>query len=415
MVNMVRPDLPKLKVPICLLVDDWTVGDVWQEEKDFDRSWEFINDFADLVEQYEIRGKISFIPYLSTYKSPNPLPLGRIDTGIKGLSPSRLRKFIQVAKERLLPVFDISPEVLTHTQALDLKTERLLPESEWSWSNWQDEETLTEYIARGLEVLKAVGITANGVTSGCDFGREIEGLYVRAMLIAQKEVNNIPLTWYFLHEEPERRHWSVNPSVQYLDREKAEAVVSIVSGCREYFFFESRGWDKATPENISKATDKYLTADGQAGRIAKLFNDRSCIVFHSHFQRLYGADDRYGFMILKEVLHRIDQVLGDRVIWMAPSALARYWATMKAYEVVTEPGQGQMRLQFRSPFDCPEFTIKIVLSEKVEISRISADGRELRRIPVSDSCLSFESWNQIGNEIFVCFNMRKNSVINVEF
>ena len=102
-------------------------------------------------------------------------------------------------RERFVPAFDITPEVLTHTQALDLK---------------------------------AVGIVANGVTSGCDFGREVEGLYVRAMLSAQKEVNEIPLTWYFLHEEPERRLWSVNPSVMYLEGEKGEAVVSIVSGWR---------------------------------------------------------------------------------------------------------------------------------------------------------------------------------------
>jgi len=114
------------------LIDDWTVGDVWQEDKDFQRSWEFINDFVDLVERYGVKGKTSFVPYLSTYKSPDPYPLGRIDRGIKGLNPKRLEEFIWMVKERLVPAFDITPEVLTHTQALDLKTERLLPESEWS-------------------------------------------------------------------------------------------------------------------------------------------------------------------------------------------------------------------------------------------------------------------------------------------
>lgn len=108
------------------------MGDVWQEDKDFQRSWEFINDFVDLVERYGVKGKTSFVPYLSTYKSPDPYPLGRIDRGIKGLNPKRLEEFIWMVKERLVPAFDITPEVLTHTQALDLKTERLLPESEWS-------------------------------------------------------------------------------------------------------------------------------------------------------------------------------------------------------------------------------------------------------------------------------------------
>jgi len=41
-ISIIRPELPRLSVPICLLVDDWTVGDVWQEKKDFDRSWEFV-------------------------------------------------------------------------------------------------------------------------------------------------------------------------------------------------------------------------------------------------------------------------------------------------------------------------------------------------------------------------------------
>ena len=415
MISIIRPELPRLSVPICLLVDDWTVGDVWQEKKDFDRSWEFVNNFADLVERYGIKGKISFVPYLSTHKSPDPDPLGRIDRGIKGLSHGRLEEYIQVVRERLVPVFDISPEVLTHTQALDLKTERLLPESEWSWSNWQDEETLTKYIARGLEILKTVGITANGVTSGCDFAREVEGLYVRAMLAAQKEVNDIPLTWYFLHEEPKRRQWSVNPSVQYLDREKAEAVVSIVSGCREYFFFESRGWKQATPENISHATDQYLTTDGRSGRMARLFDDRSCIVFHSHFQRLYGAEDRYGFIILEELLHRIDQVFGDGVMWMTPSALARYWATIKAYKSEVEQTESHVKVQFHSPFDCADFTFKIVLSEQIEISRISADSRELAKVSVSDSSLISNSWTQKKNELLICFDLRTGSEIKAEF
>jgi len=414
MISQIRPELPKLRVPICILIDDWTVGDVWQEDKDFQRSWKFINDLADLVERYGVRGKISFVPYLSTYKSPDPYPLGRIDRGIKGLSPKRLEEFIRVVRERLVPAFDITPEVLTHTQALDLKTERLLPESEWSWSNWQSEEVLAEYIARGLEILKAVGIVANGVTSGCDFGREVEGLYVRAMLSAQKEVNDVSLTWYFLHEEPERRHWSVNPSVMYLDGEKGEAVVSIVSGCREYFFFESRGWDSATPEMVSEATDKYLTADGRAGRMAELLADRSCIVFHSHFQRLYGPEDRYGFMILEELLGRIDRTFGDKVMWTTPAELARYWATIKAYEVQVEQSEGRVTLRFSSPFACPDFTVKVVLSERLGISRITADGGELSEV-TSDSILVPNSWTQKDEEVFICFDLRKEGRVEIEF
>jgi len=54
--------------------------------------------------RYGVKGKISFVPYLSTYKSPDPYPLGQIDREIKGLNPK------------------------------------------WSWSNWQDEDVLAEYI-----------------------------------------------------------------------------------------------------------------------------------------------------------------------------------------------------------------------------------------------------------------------------
>lgn len=259
-----------------------------------------------------------------------------------------------------------------------------------------------------------MGLVANGVTSGCDFGREVEGPYVRAMLIAQKEVNDIPLTWYFLHEEPDRRHWSVNPSVMYLDREDGEAVVSIVSGCREFFFYESRRWEAATPEKVTEATDKYLTADGCTGRMAKLFGDKSCIVFHSHFQRLYGPEDRYGFMILEELLGRIDRVFGNRVIWMTPSELARYWATIKAYGVQAERSERQMRLRFSSPFACPDFTVKVVLSEKLGISRVTADGGKLPEV-TSDSILVPNSWTQKDEEAFICFNLRKESRVETEF
>ena len=81
-------------------------------------------------------------------------------------------------------------------------------------------------------------------------------------------------------------------------------------------------------------------------------------------------------MILEEFLGRIERTFGDKVMWMTPSELARYWATIKSYKVEVEPSEGRVVLRFSSPFSCPDFTVRLVPLEGLKVSSITADGRK---------------------------------------
>ena len=71
------------------------------------------------------------------------------------------------------PLFTISPEMLTHSMAIDIKTLKALDENENEWSQHQSRETLTPYIAKALSLLKEAGFDAFGVTSPWRFGFDV--------------------------------------------------------------------------------------------------------------------------------------------------------------------------------------------------------------------------------------------------
>jgi hypothetical protein len=119
------------------------------------------NDFPDRVcdvcEEQGMAGKISIVP----------APAGRGDAaqGIEGHDPALTEAWIDAAKRRLGSRFDFCPEGLTHALAVDLETSERFPRSESDWSQTQTRETLTPRLTLGLQILKAAGIDATGITS----------------------------------------------------------------------------------------------------------------------------------------------------------------------------------------------------------------------------------------------------------
>src|SRR5229473_1961159 len=107
-----------------------------------------------------VKGKFSMVPF--------PAGVGRIDRGFPGFPERELGEWLRVAKEILWPNFDLTPEMLTHTRVVDLKT--------WEQDEWVDppEELLTDYIATAMELLKNAGIACEGVTSPGAFGKRKE-------------------------------------------------------------------------------------------------------------------------------------------------------------------------------------------------------------------------------------------------
>ncbi|RLE79313.1 MAG: hypothetical protein DRJ51_08000, partial [Thermoprotei archaeon] len=136
----VRGKLPTLRIPVSLIVDDWTVGYIGESGKlEFKRTYEFLLDFLSLGAM-GVRGKLSLVPCIVKSRECSYELLGCIDKGIEGLPRNVLLKILNLVKVKAIKYFDITPEMLTHTLAIDVDANRLLDEMEWEWSQRQDLE-----------------------------------------------------------------------------------------------------------------------------------------------------------------------------------------------------------------------------------------------------------------------------------
>ena len=147
---------PNLRAPIALIVDDPApcINPLWYFRHQVDGQAEpvyprtiplsFMEDWCRWVSESGVRGDFTILPY--------PAGLGRIDQSLDGFDTGELRAWLDLAREAVAPRFDIHCEILTHTNALDLRTGRLLSVSEHEWTEVQEEETLAGYFAAAMQI-----------------------------------------------------------------------------------------------------------------------------------------------------------------------------------------------------------------------------------------------------------------------
>ncbi|RLE99651.1 MAG: hypothetical protein DRJ63_04730 [Thermoprotei archaeon] len=385
--SSIRYEYPLLKVPSSLIIDDWSVVCLNEQgEVEYKKMRKILLGLLDLG----VRGKLSLVPCIV---SPRGEILGYVNKGIKGLPDNELAETLRLVREKAVEYFDITPEILTHSFVVDIGSNRTLSEKEWEWSQSQDLETLTKYIAKALEILKDVGVVANGVTSPCDFGREVEGIYARAVLEAEKKIYGIKLTWYFLNVERCSRR--VTPRLMYFDKEKREAVVSIPSCSRDYL---------ARSENPLKSIDNWITEDGSKGRLVDVCRNKSYIVFHTHW---WSIQDEESIRALKEAITRINRYFN--VVWMKCSQIARYFAATKTTKYEVLESNQETRIILEPLFTCENFTLSFEVNKPIR--KIEINGRTL----IYSTELKPNTWTIMDQRIYLCFNLSKRTVIKVEY
>ena len=155
MLTHFTPELPNLLCPISLIIDDSApiYADRLSPEEVARRKaagegvdwWTFCDHFLSLCERNGVCGKFTVLPYHAEY--------GMVDRLRSPARKRQLREFCSVAQERIVPRFDITPEIISHNVVIDPATDQPLgvEEQEHEWSQTQSEETLTAYIARALE------------------------------------------------------------------------------------------------------------------------------------------------------------------------------------------------------------------------------------------------------------------------
>lgn len=271
---------------------------------------DFLREFIEVAERFGLRGKFSVVP--------RPANLGSITSALDGVSAADLAEWLDLVRDRVAPRFDLTPEMINHDMALDLDTLTPLDEDEHAWSQHQDEASLTRYIAFALRELREAGLDANGVTSPWSFGRDAEDAYGRAVLAAQEQVYGRSQTWFFLAFS---QAVDARARVSVLDRPERWCA-HVVATCDD-FIWPCIDTPRTDAAQVAEVADRYLTADGSAGRMVDLLNGGGEIVICTHWQSLFANGTRTGLRALAEVGRRVREVFGERVEWVPCSELAR--------------------------------------------------------------------------------------------
>ncbi len=364
------------------------------------RSWpdeipdDFVRKFGEWCGEHGVKGKYSIVPY--------PACVGRLDRELPGWTPRQVEASIELVRTLMMPNWDIHPEMVTHTRVIDTRTGQPYPErslrfmENWDWTTGRSVDELTGYQTYALRILKNVGLTCEGITTPGGYGNRARPQLAQATLESVRDVFGAEIPHYFrdLYDEGDR---SVAPLVQYasgLDTEDPRCVVSII-GCTADW---TGGWDNTTPAGA----DKFITPDGQEGRLVEVIarGDPACLV--AHWTGLWWNGQELGFKIFQEVLRRL-RARFDHLAWMKLSEIARYWAAKELTRIDLDHDD----VVFHAPFAAPSFTFRIPWRDNVSAYVCDTDPSMPLREVATITALKTGTWLKEPDGVVLCLDLPK--------
>jgi hypothetical protein len=388
---------PNLKTPLALIVDDATPGFnilyfIKQQLENIANPpyartipLSFMESWCKLVRETGAKGCFSVLPC--------PAGLGRIDQSLDGLPKSELRAWLQLAKDHVAPAFDIHPEIMTHTRALDIATKQFLPDDERVWSEAHGVKDLAAYFATAMDILRRAGLPSNGITQPWGFSGD-ETVYARALCQAESQINQRHVCHNFIHVD-----WCspvVPPRITLLDKKKGEAVVSIWTGTDDYLWNAQEAGTAEATMSAGQLADRYITADGEGGRLAQLLPGGGPLVLVTHWQSLYANGTALGVKALEQVTKRLQSLHGNRLQWRKLSEIAQDFLVMRTVSLRTRASKSKMHIALNCPFATDCFTFSVPLPWPLNYApKISASGAPLQQVE-GDTALRAGTWIMRG-------------------
>jgi hypothetical protein len=351
----------------------------------------FTREFAEFCLAHGVKGKFSVVPC--------PAALGRIDHGLTMFSRAQQESWLKMCRELIMPNYDITPEMMTHTFVVDLKTLQPIDPNLWEQWGWNQlptdqEERVTDYIALACEILHNVGLTPAGVTSPGGFGNPLE-FYARCAENAVRRVTGNPTPYLFKRVSSTG---SVDRPVWYPKPDRGEAMGEIIAATGDRTGSWT-GYGEVDP-------GYYITADLQGGRLPEVIDAGDPGVLISHWQGFYGMhnDDRRGFRAFQTVVRRLEErdPRGERTRWRKCSDITNY-AIAREMAQVSADGK---TLSLTLPVRVPEFTLRI---EEATVSSITADGKPLTQA-LTRSGFEDGTFYREGQVTFAAFTPRNKQV-----
>ncbi len=383
MANGVEVLNPRGRVPVSLIIDDSTClvnlahfaiphfAEAFPDR--YKQDWRklpreipdsFVRKFGEWCHEHGVKGKYSIVPH--------PACVGWVDRDMPGWTRKELDDSLKLVRDLIVPDWDIHPEMVTHTWAIDTKTGRPYPErSERSLENWgfsvgRSVDFLADYIGYALRILKNAGLPCEGMTTPGGFGNRVLPQLAQATLEACRDVYQTEIPHYFRHLFTD--HQSVAPRIEYasgLDTDDPKCVVSVI-GCTGDWF---GGWDGLEPPDA----DKYIAADLN-GRVPEIIARGEPAVMVCHWPGIYCNGGEEGFQAFQTVVERLHRRY-DNLIWMKNSEIARYWAAKE----LTKIERDGSAVVLKAPFACPAFTVRLGGDERQATGRARGQRNAIGR------------------------------------
>ena len=272
----------------------------------------FAAEFAAVCSRCGIKGKFSVVPM--------PAGLGRLDEKVSQVPDGNIREYAEIIREQIQPRFSITPEVLTHYRAYDLKTGNCLHVFEDVYFSALSAEEIADYVGLALTILSRIRLDPAGMTSPWRCGIDHEENYAAGIGMAFRKVMHQDRCFYFLHSGDDFKK-----PVLMCDSEKTGKVVSIPNNTFDAFWDTQNPADARTAaENARKKIDRLLAPDGRSGLVRDLYEQGLPISLISHWQSLYSDGRGIGLKGLEELAGRINKIFGNQVEWLTFSELSKF-------------------------------------------------------------------------------------------
>ncbi len=355
----------------------------------------FVRKFGEWCAEHGVKGKYSIVPY--------PACVGWLDRELPGWSRKELEASLELVRTLMVPNWDIHPEMVSHTWAINTRTGRPYPErserfmENWGFSVGKSADELTDYLAFALRILKNAGLPCEGITTPGGFGNRVLPELSQATLQSCRDVYQAEIPHYFRHLFTDDR--SVAPRVEYasdLDGPDPKCVVSII-GCTGDWF---GGWDGLTPGSV----DQFITEDLKGGRMPEVIARGEPALMVGHWPGFYFNGKEVGFKILQAIVARLEAGF-DNLVWMKLAEIARYWAARELTRI--EPAADRSRIALNAPFACPGFTVQVDAAPsgapRLVVQGQTTPLREVRR------ALQLEpgTWTRSKQAVLACFDLPK--------
>ena len=417
---------PRARVPVGIIIDDSTClvnlnrfampqfdAAFSGANKTYLRNWRewpveipdsFVREFADWADTAGVKGKYSIVPY--------PACVGRLDRQLPGWSRQELADSLELVRTRLMPRWDIHPEMLTHTRVIDLRTGHPYEAhsvkfmENWEWTTGRSADEIAAYMAYALNILKNVGLPCEGLTTPGGFGNKALPQLAQATLQSLRDVFHAEIPHYFRHLYDKGTE-SVAPRVEYaagLDTPDPRCVVSII-GCAGDW---TGGWDNTEPGGA----DKFITADLQTGRMVEVIERGEPALMLGHWTGVWWNGQKLGLKVWQEVVRRLHARF-DHLLWMKLSEVSRYWAAKELTRIEPDGARGATRptrYTLRAPFACPDFTMRFTAPANSRPRFAPGQQPSTPLSPVAKLLdLKPGTFHHDGGKLTLCFNLPKGN------